>query len=368
MGDYTHRNPLTEDTTSADGTRTAYVEKLGRSNYIAEDDRLPAFVGLAKATGGWYAENEGGMSLEEAMRAGRMNYRVEFQDKIEVTELTPNGPTTTHYPHRGTRAIWDNDPMNPVGLGMVKSRYQLVQPQEAGALGQAVMATGGANVIAAGIFGDPLGARSYLAFKLPQGLTIGGEDRHDLYLTILNSYDGSSGLTGLFAPIRLACTNMTTVTFGRKVSNRFSFRHSGDIEDKLEDARAALGIAADWSELWKRESERLLATPLAGTELDLFLEKVLPTPTGASAPKTDKGAQNWADKRFQMKQIITYAETCEFGRGTAYAALQGVHEWADWKSETKDSGLAGHIARFTRNVVGTDMEKTKLRAAELLGV
>jgi phage/plasmid-like protein (TIGR03299 family) len=369
MSDYTFRTPVSDDTTDADGTRTAAVDKIGRMQHISRDGRMPAFVGLAKATGGFYAENEGGMTLEAAMKAARMDYRVEFQDKIQVTELTENGTTTTTYPYRGTRALWDGKENEPVGLGMVKSRYQLVQPVEAGELGQAVMNQAeGATVIAAGIYGDPVGAKSYLAFKLPEGLTIGGEDRHDLYLTILNSYDGNSGLSGLFAPIRLACTNMTTVTFGKKVTNRFTFKHTGDVNDKLVQAREALGVASEWSALWKREAERLLSIELVGSELDTFIERVLPTPTGRNAPKTDKGERGWSRKRLAIRHIITEADTCEFGRGTAYAALQGVHEWADWFTETQQLGAVGNITRYTRTLNGTDTEKIKLRAATLLGV
>lgn len=363
MASYTMKNPVRDDHTDAAGTRTATISKVGRGDYVARDERMPAFTGLAKATGGFYVENQGGLSLEEAMRAAKMNYRVEFQDNIEVTEVSTNGVTTTTYPYRGTRALWEGREHEPVGLGMVKSRYQIVQPMEAGHLGQALMMEGGANVVAAGIYGDPAGSQTYLAFKLPEGLTIGGEDRHDLYLTILNSFNGASGLTGLFAPIRLACTNMTTATFGKR-ANRFTFQHTGSVEDKLDAAREALGVAAEWAKLWEAEAERLLSIPMVGTEIDRFLEKVLPTPKNL---KTERAEQRWAKKRFDLKEVITKSETCEFGRGTAYAVKQGADEFADWGLGTKKSGLAGEIARYTRIINGDgNAEAIKLRTAELL--
>lgn len=366
MSGYVTTNPVREHGTDTDGTRTASVAKLGRhTHYISRDDRMPAFAGLAKSTGGFYAENQDGMTLGRALRAARMDFRVESQDKIEVTEMTPEGLTTTTYPYRGTRALWEGREHEPVGLGMVKNRYQIVQPAQAGELGQAIMDESGANVVAAGIYGKPVGAQTYMAFKLPGGMTIGGEDTYDLYLTILNSFNGASGLTGLMAPIRLACTNMTTVTFGRRTANRFVIRHSGNTENKLVHARNALGIATEWTSRWKIEAERLLATPITDAELDAFLEKAMPTP---ATVKTDAGERNWTDKRFAVKHVITRSETCEFGRGTAYAALQGVHEWADWMTETRAAGTAGDVARYTRIINGTAFERVKIRAGELLGV
>lgn len=365
MSDYTRTSPVTEIGTDADGTTTFEIRKIGRRDYMDFNNRMPAFTGLAKATGGWLAENEGGMTLDRAMVAGRMNYTVSFQDKIEVTEMTEDGVTTTAYPYRGTRAVWDDRPNEPVGLGMVKNRYQIVQPAQAGELGQAIMDVGGANVVAAGIYGEPMGARSLLAFKLPEGLTIGGEDRHDLYLTILNSNDGSSGLTGLFAPIRLECTNMTTATFGRKAANRFSFRHSGDTTKKVQDAREALGVATEWVEHFKRSADKLLTTPMSTSEVEAFVEKVLQTPATVT---TKAGEQGWADKRVALKQIITQAETNAFGRGTAYAVFNGATEFADWFAPTRSDGQKGALSRYTRILEGGETEKFKLRVGQLLGV
>lgn len=377
MSEYARRNPVTEIDTDNDGTTRSHVAKLGRKQYMSSDDRMPAFAGLAKSTGGFLAENENGMTLEQAMKAGKMDFRVEFQDKVSIQEkvedvqITPDGVTkgektiTTTYPYRGTRAFWEGREDEPVGLGMVKGRYQIVQPVQAGELGQAIMDEGGANVVAAGIYGEPLGTRSYLAFKLPEGLTIGGEDRHDLYLTILNSYDGTSGLTGLLAPIRIRCTNMTTATFGRKVANRFSFKHSGDTTRKIQDAREALGLATEWVAHFKRSAEILLATPMSLTEIEAFVEKMLPTPAKVS---TGAGERNWVSKRIALKRVITEAETNAFGRGTAYAAFNGAIEYADFLAPTQSGGAAGELSRYTRILQGGETEKFKLRAADLLGV
>jgi len=363
MSSYTRTSPVTAGATDARGTTTSEIRKIGGRNYINSDDRLPAFAGLAKSTGGFYAENDGGMTLDDAMGAARMNFEVKFQKDVTVTTLSEDGATTVSYPQRGTYGEWPGGTVK--GFGFVGDRYEIVQPAQAGELGQAIMAEGGANVIAAGIYGNPQGCRSYLAFKLPEGLTIGGQDRHDLYLTILNSYDGSSGLTGLFAPIRFACTNMTTATFGRKVANRFSFRHSGNTTKKVEDAREALGVATEWAEHYKLAAEKLLATPMSTSEVEAFVDKLLQTP---ATIKSKSGEKGWADKRLALKQVITQADTNLFGRGTAYAVFNGATEFADWFNPTKSDGEKGELTRYRRILEGGSTEKFKLQVAQLLGV
>jgi phage/plasmid-like protein (TIGR03299 family) len=361
MAGYTRHNPVHEAGVDAAGTSTAEIARLGKLDFYDRSERMPAFVGLAKSTGGFYAENQAGMTIEAAMKAARMDFEVRFQDNFTATSFDEHGTTTVTYPFRGTYGIWPDG--TTAGMGMVGSRYQVVQPVQAGELGQAIMDEGGANVVAAGIYGDPRGAQTYMAFKLPEGITIGEEDVHDLYMTVLNSFNGSSSITGLLAPIRQACTNMTTINFGA-TKNRFKFRHSGVIEDKLTDARKALGLAGTWREKFETAAERLLAMPMSGSDIDTFLLKALETPQTVTTPA---GEQNWTNRRFEVKQIITRSETCEFGRGTAYAVMQGVHEWADWVKPTKSSGGDGVISRFTRILDGdNDTEELKVRAAALL--
>ncbi|HEY0637950.1 MAG TPA: DUF932 domain-containing protein [Pseudonocardiaceae bacterium] len=362
MTNYASHDPLHSHGTDRHGTRTATVTAIGRADF-ASGRRFPAFVGLAKATGGYYAENDHGMTLDQALRAARLDYTVDFVP-LTVPVVGPNGVDMVEFRQRGTVATWPDGTRR--GLGTVGARYQIVQPAQVGELGQAVLSESGANIVAAGAFGDPVGSRSYLAFKLPEGLTVGGQDPHDLYLTLLNSHDGSSGLTGLLAPIRLACTNQTAVTFGRGVANRFTIRHTGDTTGKIGAIRRALRLGFTWSAAWTAAAEQLLSRPLAGADLDAFLRAVLPTPASATTPAAERG---WADRRWAIRQVITSSATNEFGRGTAYAAYNGVVEYADFLSSTQATDpTASAIARYTRTLQGGPTENLKLHAARLLGV
>lgn len=359
MSDYVDDSPLNVIGVDDAGTMTATISKIGDADYIAKPgERLPAPIALAKHTGGWYAENEDGMSLEEALKSANMDFRVEKRPSMSPGDEP--GEVIDFPAYRGTVGIWPDGTKR--GLGQVSESYQIIQPAQVAELAATLMAQSEARIVAAVCYGDPIGTRTCLAFKLPEQLIIGGDDATDRYLYLGNSYNKKSGLWGQFAPIRLACTNMQTVTFG-DLENRFSFPHTGDVNKKVDDALVALDVATAWSELWRKEAERLLTIKMSDKELDAWLRKVLPTPKGL---KTQRGEEGWDARRLEMKQIITTSDTCAHGRGTAKAALDGVWEWADFYAPTQTRGLPGQISRWSRIVAGGELEKVKLRAARLL--
>jgi phage/plasmid-like protein (TIGR03299 family) len=361
---YTRKNPLSEGTLFADGTTTHDVRAIGARNY-ATGDRMPAFVGLAKHGGGFYAENTEGMTIERAMEAAHIDFNVVFGTSQTVVELAPvitaDGVTPARTltlddaGWRSTVGVWPDGTART--LGKVRGKYQVCQQGEAAQFGQALIDKSGANIVAAGGYGNPIGQRTYMALRLPEEIQIGGQDPHDVYLTILNSFDGSNGLTAVIAPIRLACTNQTTMTFGR-LAQRFQVRHTGTMADKLIAAREALDITFKWVDAWQEAMDKLLAAPMSDKEMAAFADKLLPTP---NTIKTERGENLWADRRTQIVVNAREDDTNEFGRGTRYAAYQAVTYFVD------HLGTGRPDARWSSLMDGhKHVEDVKERAASLL--
>lgn len=361
---YVAKNPTGAATLYADGTEVRDIANIGRNSYLArsKSERMPAFVALAKSTGGVYAENMDGMTTERALEAAGLNYTVQFAGSPRVTLMDDNGVEDVVADHlRATVATWPNREKPPAFFGTVGSIYQIFQPYQLADLGQEAINTGGANCIAAGAYGSPLYSRMYLAFKLPETIMVGGVDPVDMYLTLGASHDGSTSAWGTIAPIRLDCTNQQTMTFGR-LANRFTFRHSGDMGNKAQRMAEVLNISDSWATEFESACNTMLGTRMSDADLVSFVEKALPTPAGTG---TETGQRVWADRRQEIVALAREAETCEFGRGTAYAAYQAFTEWTDWyrpaRNEAKDPS-----ARYSRVVNGDEGEKWKIRAADLL--
>lgn len=323
------------------------------------DGRIPAFFGLAQITGGVYAEQVAGMTIQQALAAAGLDFTVVKGDDLAVTVRTGDQPPVqvSGLPRmRGTVAVYP-DGRPPRLLGVVGSGYPVVQPWEAAEFGQAVLEEGGATVAAVGAYGDPTGSRMFMALKLPEGLRIGGEDPHDLYLGLGNSFDRGTGLWAVTAPIRLDCTNQVAATFGH-LSSRFSIPHRGEMGTKVGDVQRALRLTNTFAEAYAAAAEELLATPMVGAEIDRFLETLLPTPAGV---RTKRGELAWGARRHGIATVIRHGERNTVGRGTRYAALQGVTEWVDWMAPSRSER-----GRFTRLVDGGTHEGLKVSAARLL--
>lgn len=363
--EYTDKLAVTDSTDLGNGTKvTEFTDELaGRSVMTGEDGRMPAFFGLAKANGGVYAENTTGQSPADMMRAADTDFTVSFLEQPGGDVIDGDGVEHVAWGHmRGTYATF---PPTAEGIrrprrafGMVKSKYQITQPAQLADFGQAFLDEAGANCVAAGAYGRPLGSRIYLAFKLPEGLLVGGQDAYDLCLTLLTSYDGSTSNIAVIAPIRLACTNQIPSTFG-STATRFLFKHTGDMRIKLEEARTALKVTDTWTERYNAWCERALQKPLAGGDVTEFVKKLLPTPK----VKTDRAADNWEFRRRSAANVILRGVNNEFGRGTAYAAYQGMVEYLQHIAPAESA-----VRRYTRIMDGGDNDKTLQKAVTLLNV
>lgn len=315
--------------------------------------RMPAFLALARANGGVYTEDLDGMSVEKALKDAGLDFTVALHRyQTLVDDQTVPGLDKM-------RSVIATHPGGRLeSLGFAGEGYRPVQPVQTAEFGQAVLEEGGATVVAAAGYGEPRGSRMYLALKMPEGLLVGGEDPHDLFLTIGNSFDRTTSLWGCVAPIRIDCTNQAAAIFG-KYANRFLLRHTGDMLTKVTEVRYALDMTGGFAERYVEFAERMLTVPMvSGTEIDAFLEKLLPTPKDV---KTDRGADNWVVKRNHIRTIIRSGEHNTVGRGTRYAAYNGVTEYVDHQAPALTEA-----GRYMRLVDGGEAENIKIRAAKLL--
>lgn len=364
-------NPPLDETLYGDGTAVTHVAPTR-----AHLSRVPAFVGLARHFGGVYAENMQGLDIDRAFEAARLDYSVvsgETTGRYELPEamITPSGVipagtviTAPDSVRRSLMGIWPDG--SAATFGHAAKRYRIVQPIEAFELGHALLGLDPAHkLVAAGTYGNPVGTRMYLAFHVGQ-VTVGGQDRHDMYFHFINSFDAHSGLTALFAPIRLACTNQTAMRFGR-LSGRVSIQHTGDVKAKIAAVRAALQENFRWTERFAQVSEFMLNTRMGEQELREFAEVLYATPANITGTA---GQQAWAQRRSGFVAQALHGETNEFGRGTRYGAYQAVTFMTDhgkWENPaTPWAGQRNPTALWTRLMDGGKEETFKARAAQML--
>ena len=128
-----------------------------------------------------------------------------------------------------------------VPLGIVKSKYEVVQNIDAFDFFDAAIGEGKAIWNRAGCFG--LGHKIFVTAKLPVETTVNG-DKIDNYLIFSNSHDGSMSINIMFAPVRVICTNMLN-SARESASSYIRLRHTKTVKERLSQGAEVLRIACE---------------------------------------------------------------------------------------------------------------------------
>lgn len=344
---------------------TGTVETIQRWGGHTMGGRVPAFLGLAQRTGGVYLENP--PSVTEGLRQTGLDFEVKLhtlQTVVAEPVIGPDGDlgmqTTAHEltRHRATVGHFADGTVRP--FGPVGSRYQPIQPVEVAEIGQSVVDEAGGSLLALGMYGEPLGSRLYMAFDLGD-FEVGGQDKHNLALTIVAANDGTGGVVGQLAPVRLQCTNQTSGIFGRRRSSRFTIRHTSGASVRVQEVRDALGLTFAYVEAYQAEAEKLLAQPMTTDDFVSWERELFGAP--ADPEEASKNTATMTRNRDDALVSIFTGATNEGVHRTRYAAAQSVIEYLDHVSIVR--GSDPDAKRWSRIMAG-QTEGQKARAWESL--
>ena len=219
-------------------------------------------------------------------------------------------------------------------LGVVGERYKVIQNEEAFAVLDAIVDEGGAHFETAGALGN--GERVFMSMKMPDGITVAGEDRHDVYLLATNSHDGTSSFTVAVTPVRVVCQNTLTMAL-RGTKQSWSLRHTRSVQGRIQEARESLQLTFAYMDSFEAELKALLDRPMSNSEFNMFTEDML--------PDTKSKHGGWQDRvkgqRALMAGLFNFSPTNRFGRNTRYAAYNAATEYADWLMPVKGADPDG---------------------------
>lgn len=162
-------------------------------------------------------------------------------------------------------------------LGVVTSRYKVVQNRDAFAFTDALLGDGVRYETAGSLMG---GRKTWILAKLPTRYIIQGEQILP-YLVFSNTHDGSGAIKIAMTPIRVVCNN--TMNLALDTADRsWSIHHTGDIAAKLEDARETLFMAEDYMNELGKGFEDLSRKRLTDAAVDEYIKELLPIADDAS--------------------------------------------------------------------------------------
>lgn len=204
-------------------------------------------------------------------------------------------------------------------LGVVTDRYKVVQNVDAFSFTDALLGDG-VRYETAGSLQD--GKRVWLLAKLPQEYIITGE-RISPYLIFTNSHDGSGAIKAAVTPIRVVCQN--TLNLALNTAKRsWSTIHTGNIQNKLDEATQTLFMAEKYMDTLGKEIETLQQQKLNDKVVMEFTNILLPISDTAS----DQQKKNINRQREEMKLRYFDAPDLSHVGKNAYRFINAVSDFA----------------------------------------
>ena len=204
-------------------------------------------------------------------------------------------------------------------LGVVTDRYRVIQNDEAFAFTDGLLGEGVKYETAGSLQG---GRKVWLLAHMPHEYIISGE-RISPYLLFSNTHDGSGAIKVALTPIRVVCQNTLNLALaGAKRS--WSMIHTGDIKEKMQEAKDTLFLAEKYMDELGKEFEALRMKKLTDKQVMEYIEILLPIEDG-STPQQEKNM-----KRLREDMKIRYFDAPdlqEVGKN-AYRFVNAVSDFA----------------------------------------
>ena len=204
-------------------------------------------------------------------------------------------------------------------LGVVTERYKVIQNEEAFAFTDALLGEGVRYETAGSLQG---GRKVWVLAHMPHEYIISGE-RISPYLLFSNTHDGSGAVKVALTPIRVVCNN--TLNLALSTAKRcWSTIHTGDIQNKMQEAKNTLLLAETYMDSLGRELENLRMKKLNDKQVMEYIEILLPIEDGS----TPQQIRNMKRLQEDMKARYFDAPDLKEGGKNAYRFVNAVSDFA----------------------------------------
>lgn len=204
-------------------------------------------------------------------------------------------------------------------LGVVTDRYKVIQNQEAFAFTDELLGEGVRYETAGSLQG---GKKVWLLAHMPHEYIISGE-RISPYLLFSNTHDGSGAIKVALTPIRVVCQNTLNLALSQ-ASRSWSMIHTGNIQNKLQEAKDTLFMAEKYMDNLGKEFETLRMQSMTDKQVMEFIETLLPIEDNA----TSQQKRNMERLQEDMKMRYFDAPDLQDVGRNAYRFINAVSDFA----------------------------------------
>lgn len=214
-------------------------------------------------------------------------------------------------------------------LGVVGDTYNHVKNNELWDIAEAIEGSGAdVKFETAGSLGG--GKRVWVLIRLHEPITVPGDPNGATlpYYALQNAHDGSAAFRGQAIMTRIVCANTAQLADmdASMHGTSFTFRHTKNVRDRIDDARQALSGWRESIAEWNALQAHLIAETLTREQVTDFVEQFLPEPVGRVV--SDRVRNNIATARSDFRAILA-SPTCEGIDRTAAGMIAAATEYAE---------------------------------------
>ena len=204
-------------------------------------------------------------------------------------------------------------------LGVVSDRYKVVQNTDAFSFTDGLLGKG-VKYETAGSLQE--GKKVWLLARLPKEFVIAGE-RISPYLVFSNTHDGSGSVKVAVTPVRVVCNNALNLALDN-AKRSFSMIHTGNIHDKIQEAKDTLFMAENYMDNLGIEFEQLRRVKMTDAQVREYIELLLPM----GEEPTPTQSKNILKLRRDMEQRYYGAPDLQKVGNNAYRFVNAVSDFA----------------------------------------
>ena len=164
-------------------------------------------------------------------------------------------------------------------LGVVSDSYKIVQNADAFSFTDELIGGDVRYETAGSLRG---GKKIWLLAKMPERKIAG--DAVEPYLCFSNTHDGTGAIRVCMTPIRVVCNNTLNLALNT-AKRQWSARHTGNIEQKMQEARMCLQLADAYMDGLGDYADKLANKTINDEELDKILNEMFPVEENDSERK-----------------------------------------------------------------------------------
>lgn len=278
------------------------------------------------------------LTAKEAIEAAHLGWKVDF------APIYVNGVQVDQNDWQATIRTDTNGV-----LGIVKSRYEVIQNSECFSFMDSLVADGNLKYETAGALRG--GKQVWIMAKYNGEISI-NSDQHKMWLLLVTSHDGSKCLECAWVTERVVCANTLSIALKGK-SNSIKIRHSSTWEDKRNEAQRVLGLTKTYFGDLQSELAKLQDRPFTQDDMEAFSKLLYPASKGEKDVATRTSNMRWGTARLFNRGAGNHGQT-------AWDALNAVTDYVDHQST-----IRGQSTRLESALMGSGAQ-LKQKAFDLL--